>query len=73
MPVWNPNKEPSRQPTFNNPFTKNLNGGMSRITNLTMSPSKSLGKMLIRETETVYTRQSDGVVVAKTQGQGISY
>ena len=29
--------------------------------------------MLIRETETVYTRQSDGVVVAKTQGQGISY
>ena len=90
MPIWNPNKEPSRQPTFNNPFTRNLNGGtqvqpieqvyagdvlsaVSRITNLTLSPSKSLGKMLIRETETVYTRQSDGVVVAKTQGQGISY
>ena len=90
MPIWDPNKVPSRQPTFNSPFTRNLNGGtqvqpieqvyagdilsaVSRITNLTMSPSRSFGKMLIRESETVYTRQSDGKGVAKTQGQGISY
>jgi hypothetical protein len=32
-----------------------------------------MGQMLVRTSETVYTRVSDGAVVAKTRGTGISY
>ena len=32
-----------------------------------------MGPMLIRTSETVYTRRSDGVAVARTRGTGISY
>ena len=31
------------------------------------------GQMLVRSTETVYTRKSDGNVVARTRGTGLSY
>ncbi len=78
-----------RRELFKNPFNRRLNGGtevepieqvyggdvleaVSRITTLELTQSR-LGKMLIQNSETVYTRQSDGAVVAKTRGTGLSY
>jgi hypothetical protein len=74
---------------YKNPFERRLNGGtevepieqvyggdvlegVSRITTLELTQSR-LGKMLIQNSETVYTRESDGKVVAKTRGTGLSY
>lgn len=88
MPVFNP-KGGGREETFENPFKRRLNGGtevepidqvyggdvleaVSRITSLELAAGR-LGQMLISSSETVYTRESDGVVVAKTRGTGISY
>jgi hypothetical protein len=78
-----------RREIFKNPFNRRLNGGtevepieqvyggdvleaVSRITTLELTQSR-LGQMLIQNSETVYTRQSDGKVVAKTRGTGLSY
>ncbi len=78
-----------RRELFENPFKRRLNGGtevepieqvyggdvleaVSRITSLELTQSR-LGKMLIQNSETVYTRESDGKVVAKTRGTGLSY
>jgi len=88
MPVFNP-KGGARAETFKNPFTRRLNGGtevepieqvyggdvleaVSRITSLELAAGR-LGQMLIQSSETVYTRESDGTVVAKTRCTGISY
>jgi MaoC dehydratase-like protein len=88
MPIFNP-KGGGRAETFENPFKRRLNGGtevepleqvyggdvleaVSRITSLELAAGR-LGQMLIQSSETVYTRQSDGAVVAKTRGTGISY
>ena len=79
----------ARRQLFENPFERRLNGGtevepieqvyggdvldaVSRITTLELTQSR-LGKMLIQNSETVYTRQSDGKIVAKTRGTGLSY
>ena len=78
-----------RRQLFENPFERNLNGGtevepieqvyggdvldaVSRITSLELTQSR-LGKMLIQNSETVYTRLSDNTIVAKTRGTGLSY
>ena len=45
---------------------------MTSLANLELTKGR-LGQMLIRTSETVYTRKSDGKVVAKTRGTGISY
>jgi hypothetical protein len=83
------NAEEGRREAFKNPFQRRLNGGtevepieqvyggdvleaVSRITSLELTQSR-LGKMLIQNSETVYTRKSDGKVVAKTRGTGLSY
>jgi hypothetical protein len=88
MPVFNP-KGGGREEIFENPFERRLNGGtevepieqvyggdileaVSRITSLELAAGR-LGQMLIQNSESVYTRESDGVVVAKTRGTGISY
>ena len=71
------------------PFKRMLNGGteiepiaqvyagdeLEAVTTLTNMELKDgrMGQMLIRTSETVYTRKSDGAVVAKTRGTGISY
>ncbi|MEE9280419.1 MAG: MaoC family dehydratase N-terminal domain-containing protein [Myxococcota bacterium] len=74
---------------FNNPFKRALNGGtevepiehvyagdvletVTTLADLRLRKGR-LGQMLVRTSETVYTRQSDGAVVAKTRGTGISY
>ena len=89
MPIFNPKGAAGRAETFDNPFKRRLNGGtevepieqvyggdvleaVSRITSLELAAGR-LGQMLIQSSETVYTRQSDGIVVAKTRGTGISY
>lgn len=89
MPRFNPKATGGRAETFKNPFTRRLNGGtevepieqvyggdvleaVSRITSLELAEGR-LGQMLIQSSETVYTRESDGKVVAKTRGTGISY
>ena len=89
MPIFNPNAEGGRGELFENPFQRRLNGGtevepieqayggdileaVSRITSLELTQSR-LGKMLIQNSETVYTRESDGKIVAKTRGTGLSY
>lgn len=46
---------------------------VSTLTNLEIVPSRAYGQMMIRSTETVYTRKSDGKIVAKTRGTGVSY
>jgi hypothetical protein len=88
MPVFSP-KGSGREETFENPFERRLNGGtevepieqvyggdileaVSRITSLELAAGR-LGQMLIQNSESVYTRESDGIVVAKTRGTGISY
>ncbi len=89
MPVFNPQSAGRREDTFSNPFERRLNGGtevepieqvyggdvldaVSRITSLELAAGR-LGQMLIQNSETIYTRESDGAVVAKTRGTGISY
>ena len=88
MPVFNP-KGGGREEIFENQFERRLNGGtevepieqvyggdileaVSRITSLELAAGR-LGQMLIQNSESVYTRESDGIVVAKTRGTGISY
>ena len=90
MPVFNPNAEVARGPSFSTPFKRNLNGGtgiepvaqvyagdeleaVTTLANLELVPSRAMGQMLIRTSETVYTRMSDGEVVARTRGTGLSY
>ncbi|MDA0351704.1 MAG: MaoC family dehydratase N-terminal domain-containing protein [Chloroflexi bacterium] len=85
----NAGDEGARRELFKNPFERRLNGGtevepieqvyggdvldaVSRITTLELTQSR-LGKMLIQNSETVYTRKSDNKVVAKTRGTGLSY
>ena len=74
---------------FDSPFKRNLNGGtavfpiervcagdvleaVTTLVELKLDRGR-LGQMLIRTSETVYTRKSDGNVVAKTRGTGLSY
>ena len=45
---------------------------MTRITDLQLRQSR-LGQMLVRTSETVYTRQSDGVVVGRIRNTGLRY
>lgn len=89
MPIYNPHAQAIRGPRFRSPFQRALNGGteveplarvyagdvleaVTTLTNLELRRGR-LGQMLIRTSETVYTRPSDGVVVGKTRGTGISY
>ena len=89
MPIYDPNSGGRRSEIFINPFTRRLNGGtevepieqvyggdvleaVTRITSLELASGR-LGQMLIQSNETIYTRQSDNVIVAKTRGTGISY
>ena len=88
MPVYDPSARPQR-PAFRSPFKRVLNGGtevepletvysgdeldaVSTLTDLRLREGR-MGMMLIRSSETVYTRPADGVVVARTRGTGISY
>jgi acyl dehydratase len=74
---------------FKTPFKRVLNGGteveplemvyagdvleaVTTLANLQLRKG-SVGQMLIRTSETLYTRRSDGAVVARTRGTGISY
>ncbi len=74
---------------FETPFKRMLNGGtevepietvyagdvleaVTSLVNLELRKGR-LGQMLIRTSETVYTRVSDGAAVAVTRGTGISY
>ncbi|MBM3138906.1 MAG: MaoC family dehydratase [Chloroflexi bacterium] len=82
-------QEGGRRADFESPFKRNLNGGtevepletvyagdvlesVTTLAKLELTKGR-LGQMLIRTSETVYTRQSDDKVVAKTRGTGISY
>ncbi len=76
-------------PQFSTPFKRMLNGGtevepieqvyagdvLEQVTTLADLQLRKgrLGQMLVRTAETVYTRASDGAVVAKMRGTGISY
>ena len=74
---------------FDSPFTRRLNGGTevepeaevcagdvlearTRIVDLSLRPSH-MGQMLVRVSETVFTRTSDGVVVGRTRNVGLRY
>ena len=74
---------------FATPFKRVLNGGteviplqqiyagdllqaVTTLANLELRKGR-LGQMLIRTSETLYTRTSDGAAVARTRGTGISY
>jgi acyl dehydratase len=78
-----------RAAAYRSPFRRVLNGGtrveplrpvyagdvleaITTLKNLELRDGR-LGKMLIRTSETVYTRRSDAAVVARTTGTGISY
>ena len=82
-------ERPRGRPPFASPFKRVLNGGsevipleqiyagdelqaVTTLANLELRKGR-LGQMLIRTSETVYTRRSDGAVVARTRGTGISY
>ncbi|MDP6606073.1 MAG: MaoC family dehydratase N-terminal domain-containing protein [Dehalococcoidia bacterium] len=45
---------------------------VSTLTSVELLPSRAYKRIVVRQTETVYTNQ-DGDVVAKTRGTGISY
>ena len=45
---------------------------VTRVTDLQLRQSR-LGQMLVRVAETVYTRQSDGVVVGRIRNTGLRY
>jgi hypothetical protein len=89
MPVFNPHASTGPRADFESPFKRNLNGGtevsplervyagdvleaVTTLVDLKLDRGR-LGQMLIRTSETVYTRKSDGKVVAKTRGTGLSY
>ena len=78
-----------QRPQFSSPFKRALNGGsevepieqvyagdvleaVTTLADLELRKGR-LGQMLVRTAETIYTRKSDGAVVAKTRGTGISY
>ncbi len=80
---------PGGRVPFKSPFTRMLNGGteiepisqvyagdvleaVTTLADLQLRKGR-MGQMLMRTSETVYRRTSDGVVVAKTRGTGISY
>jgi hypothetical protein len=82
-------RAPGGRPAFKSPFTRMLNGGtevepiervyagdvleaVPTLAKLELRKGR-LGQMLIRTSETTYTRRSDGKVVARTRGTGISY
>lgn len=82
-------ERPRGGPQFTSPFVRALNGGsevepleqvyagdvleaVTTLANLELRKGR-LGQMLIRTSETLYTRTSDGAVVARTRGTGISY
>ncbi len=82
-------ERPRGAPPFASPFKRVLNGGtevipleqvyagdvlqaVTTLANLELRKGR-LGQMLIRTSETVYTRTSDGAMVARTRGTGISY
>ena len=46
---------------------------VTTLANLELVSSRQMGQLLIRTSETVYTRKSDGEVVARTRGTGLSY
>jgi acyl dehydratase len=75
--------------SFQSPFKRVLNGGTAieplapvhagdvleaktTLANLELTKGR-LGQMLIRTSETEYRRTSDGAVVARTRGTGITY
>ncbi len=75
--------------SFQSPFRRALNGGsevepleqvyagdeleaVTTLADLQLRKGR-LGPMLIRTSDTIYTRKSDGAVVAKSRGTGISY
>lgn len=89
MAVYDPQAQGAPRAAFRSPFRRVLNGGsqiepllpiyagdvleaVTTLENLELREGR-LGKMLIRTSETVYTRTSDGAVVARTRGTGISY
>ena len=84
-----PRVEGGGRAAFRSPFRRVLNGGtrveplqqvyagdvleaVTTLKNLELRDGR-LGKMLIRTSETVYTRRADSAVVARTTGTGISY
>ncbi len=88
LPVYDPAARAPR-PAFRTPFKRVLNGGteiepietvysgdvleaVSTLSDLRLREGR-MGTMLIRTSETVYSRRSDGVVVARSRGTGISY
>ncbi len=88
MPVYDPGAARPR-PAFRSPFKRALNGGteiepiktvysgdvleaVSTLSDLRLREGR-MGTMLIRTSETVYTRRSDSAVVARSRGTGISY
>ena len=89
MPIFDPNSGGRRSEIFTNPFTRRLNGGtevepieqvyggdvleaVTRITSLELANGR-LGQMLIQSNETIYTRQTDNLIVAKTPPTGSTY
>lgn len=54
-------------------FAGDVLDAATTLTSVEIVPSKAYGQLMIRKTETVYTRKSDGKVVAKTRGTGLSY
>ena len=89
LPVFDPSAPAARRPAFASPFKRALNGGtevepletvyagdvleaVTTLVDLQLRKGR-IGTMLIRTSETVYTRESDGLVVARTRGTGISY
>ena len=89
MPVFDPGAPPAQFDGWAPQFTRSLNGGtevepvedvhagdvldaVTRITDLQLRQSR-LGQMLVRTSETVYTRQSDGVVVGRIRNTGLRY
>lgn len=46
---------------------------VTTLVNLEIVPSRAYGQMMIRTSETVFTRKSDGKVVGRTRSTGISY
>ncbi|MGE3962372.1 MAG: MaoC family dehydratase N-terminal domain-containing protein [Dehalococcoidia bacterium] len=54
-------------------YAGDLLEAVTTLTSLEILPSKAYGQLMVRKSETVYTRKSDGKVVAKTRGTGLSY
>jgi acyl dehydratase len=89
MPVWSPNatrrQELFKSPFTRNlnggtaveplahVYAGDVLEAVTTLTSLDILPSKAYGQLMVRKSETVYTRKSDGKVVAKTRGTGLSY